>query len=82
MDITWLPWPGQSPDLNPIEHLWDELERRIRLKQKNPRNVRELEELLQQCWLEISDEIYQNLVESMNRQVEAVIKAHSYPTRY
>ena len=82
MGITLLPWPGQSPDLNPIEHLWDELERCIRSKKKNPGNVAELEELLQQCSLEISDEIYKKLVDSMNRRIEAVIKSRGYPTRY
>ena len=82
MEINLLPWPGQSPDLNPIEHLWDELERRIRAKPNNPKNLGELEAFLQQCWSEISCEVYQKLVESMNRQIEAVIKARKYSTRY
>ncbi|GBC22304.1 IS630 family transposase [Rhizophagus irregularis DAOM 181602=DAOM 197198] len=82
MGINLLSWPGQSPDLNPIEHLWDELERRIRAKQNHPKNLGELEELLQECWSEISCEVYQKLVESMNRRIEAVIKARGYPTRY
>jgi transposase len=81
-EINLLPWPGQSPDLNPIEHLWDELERRIRAKKNNPKNLGELEVLLQECWLEIPSEVYQKLVESMTRRIDAVIKARGYPTRY
>jgi len=82
MEIPQLPWPGQSPDLNPIEHLWDELERRIRAKTVHPKNLGELEVFLQECWSQIQREVYQNLVESMRRRVEAVIKARGYPTRY
>jgi len=82
MEIIQLPWPGQSPDLNPIEHLWDELERRIRLRADNPKNLGELELILQECWSQIQQEVYQKLAESMNRRIEAVIKAHGYPTRY
>ena len=47
-------WPTQSPDLNPIEMVWDELERRV--KEKQPTSAQHMWELLQDCWKSIPGE--------------------------
>jgi transposase len=43
--------PPQSPDLNPIEMVWDELDRRV--KEKQPTGAQHMWELLQDCWKSI-----------------------------
>jgi transposase len=43
-------FPAFSPDLNPIEHLWDELDRRVRRRDNPPSSVPELEQALLQEW--------------------------------
>jgi transposase len=81
-NIDQLRWPAQSPDLNPIENIWDELERRIRKRIPLPKNETELFNLLQEEWSNIDESVYKNLVESMERRVQAVVKAKGHPTRY
>ena len=43
---SWLDWPVQSPDLNPTEHLWNELERRLRARSFCPTSVCDLTNVL------------------------------------
>jgi len=81
-NITCLRWPAQSPDMNPIEHLWDELERRIRSYDPLPKNKEELWEILQTEWHNIDVNIYQNLVSSMSNRIAAVIQSKGNPTKY
>jgi len=75
-------WPSQSPDLNPIEHLWSESERRIRRCSKNVTSINELESALQEEWSKITSNVLMKLIESMPRRIEAVIENNGWPTKY
>ena len=68
-------WPAQSPDLNPIKHIEDELERRLRARPNRPISVTDFTDALVAEWKQIPAAIFQHLVESPPRTVEAVIAA-------
>ncbi|KAG2466993.1 ARI3A protein, partial [Polypterus senegalus] len=72
----------KSPDLNPIEHVWDLLDRRVRDRAIPPRNVQELAGALVEEWANISQQELTNLVQSMRRRCTAVLQATDGRTRY
>ncbi|GFS13645.1 transposable element Tcb2 transposase [Elysia marginata] len=67
------PWPPYSPDMNPIEHLWDLLDRRVRMRQPQPQNLLQLERALHEEWDNIPQQAVQRLIGSMRRRCQAVI---------
>jgi hypothetical protein len=57
-----------SPDLSPIEHLWDELGRRVRHRKNPPETLQELRDALVHEWNNIPHAFIQRLIGSMRRE--------------
>ena len=65
--ITVLDWPGNSPDLNPIENLWYVMAKKVQAC--HPKNKRDLKEAVIRVWNhELTTELHQSLIESMPRR--------------
>lgn len=80
--LVVLSWPAQSPDLNPIEHLWFHLKRRLAGYENPPQGILELWERVQVEWEKIGVATCRELIESMTRRVAAVLKAKGGYRKY
>lgn len=80
--IEVMEWPSQSPDLNPIEHLWQHLKRRLATYETEPDSMGVLWQRVVAEWNAIPVDICTNLIDSMPRRVAAVIKAKGGYTKY
>jgi transposase len=76
-----LDWPGNSPDLNPIENAWSYM--KDKLEDKPTPNLAELVKQIKLLWCrDISTDYFQTLVRSMPARLEAVIAAGGGSTKY
>lgn len=87
--IETIDWPPYSPDLNPIEHLWWALKKK--LHELHPKfdyigdiNIKweQFENGLREAWSVIPDSLISKLILSMPRRLNAVRTAHGYQTKY
>ncbi|KAG2456628.1 TC1A transposase, partial [Polypterus senegalus] len=77
---TVLKWPSQSPDLNPIEHLWRDL--KMAVHQRLPSNLTELERICKEEWQRIPKSRCEKLVASFPRRLMAVLAQKGASTKY
>jgi len=81
-NVEVLPWPPQSPDLNPIEHLWNDVDRRLRALDIEIRGKDSLWEHVTQIWNETALEACTKLIETMPERIQDVINAKGGYTRW
>lgn len=80
--ISKLDWPARSPDLNPIEHIWDMLKRKVRSSACPPQTLTELRNAALAAWEDIPQVVIRNVIQSMPDRMQAVIRARGGNTRY
>ncbi|GFV42424.1 QLQ domain-containing protein [Trichonephila clavipes] len=80
MGVQKLDWPSQSPELNPVEHLWDELQCRLHSQPNRPSSLQAVTSAVMDAWKAIPEVTYQKLVKSLLKRVQAVIHAEGGPT--
>ena len=80
-NVNVLPWPAVSSDMNPIEHIWDNLCRKVRARW-NVHNLRDLENASIQEWNNIPNVVIRRYVRSMRGRLAACINSRGGHTRY
>lgn len=81
-NIQVMAWPANSPDLNPIEHIWDQLKRRVRAAEEDVHNQQQLIELLKRCWEDIPEENIRHVIRTMPSRLRECISKRGGHTRY
>jgi transposase len=72
--------PPCSPDLNPIEHMWAIMKRKLN---ENPcTSLADLETRIKDIWYDMDEAVVRTVVESMPTRLEEVLKANGGYTRY
>ena len=74
-NIAPLAWPPYSPDLTPIEHMWDELDRRVRKRRNPPATLAQLRNALIDEWNNIPMRTVNALVNSIQKRIRAATAA-------
>jgi len=81
-NVTSITWPARSPDLAPIEHLWDIIQRHLTDNFPVPTSLHDLAQQLLHCWNSISQEDINNLIESFQNRMTECIERQGGHTHY
>jgi hypothetical protein len=75
-NVTVLDWPSQSPDLSPIENIWQTLNLAIDKRMPRIHTYQKLEEVVREEWNKIDKEVVLKCIRSMPKRCAEVIRNH------
>ncbi len=80
LKVKVMEWPSMSPDLNPIEHMWDILKRKV--EKHHVSNIQQLRYVFMEEWKRMPVTTCAALVNSMFRRIKTVLDNNGDPTKY
>jgi hypothetical protein len=81
-NVNCMHWPSPSPNMAPIEHVWDALGRRVDNRPVKPTTGATLRQALLEEWNNMPQRAIQNIILSMRRRCVACITAKGGHTKY
>ena len=79
-NIDAMDWPGNSPDLNPIENAWNHMKKEV--EKARPTSISSLKDKLKKLWITMDASYFENLATSMPRRLQMVLKTKGNMTKY
>jgi transposase len=79
-DLTVLPWPANSPDLNPIENIWAILKQNV--EKRTVRNKEDLVKVVEDEWCKIDQDLIRKIIESMPKRISQVVERNGKKCDY
>src|SRR5215467_289011 len=73
-------WPAMSPDMNPIEHVWDILDRRVR--KRKVQTIAALRNALQEEWNNLKQEQIRHVINRIPQRIRELLNARGDNTHY
>jgi hypothetical protein len=82
-EFSVLDWPGNSPDLNPIENCWSYMKQKLKADRFNTTSLPKLIFAIKRMWVEdMPASYFLNLAHSMPRRLKAVIANKGQMIKY
>ena len=78
--VKVMDWPSMSPDLNPIEHLWGILKKKV--EERKVSNIQQLRDVVMEEWKRIPVATCEALVNSRPKSIKAVLESNGGHTKY